>query len=522
MKPISPTPYPDVNEVLDLLFSTVQQSLGDQFTGMYLHGSLASGGFDEYSDIDVFVVTKSGISEETFTDLRAMHTEIAALDSPWAIQLEVAYVPEDALRRSDPSHTRYPHLDRGKGEVLHWVSSESDWNIYRYILRERGIVIWGPHPKTLIDPVSADDLRMAVAQGLPLWFNPILEEPAEINKRGLQSFFVLSICRMLYTLTYGEILPKAAAAAWGIESLAPRWTPLIERALIGRQNPDSDPDPEDVRGTLELMRYILQQNHPTPYVEVNDALNVLLVQAKEILGQQFVGMYLYGSLSSGGFDAQTSDIDFLVVTDGVLADDEVTELEAMHHRLWDSGLKWAARLEGSYVPKGLIRRHDPDGPPCPTVNEGKFYVDTRGSDWVIQRHVVREHGVVVDGPDPKTLIDSVSPDDIRSAVLGTLQEWWFPMLPDPAWLREHGPVYQAYAVITMCRALHALEHGTILSKPDAIQWAQAQYAPWKRLIETAVAASRQAGPEDFLEETLSLIRFVKIRATAMVEQDNPR
>jgi hypothetical protein len=177
-------------------------------------------------------------------------------------------------------------------------------------------------------------------------------------------------------------------------------------------------------------------------------------------------------------------------------------------------------LEGSYVPKGLIRRHDPDGPPCPTVNEGRFYVDTRGSDWIIQRHVVREHGVVVDGPDPKTLIDPVGPDGIRSAVRGTLQEWWLPMLKNPAWLREHGPVYQAYAVISMCRALHALEHGIIISKPRAIQWARAQYKPWKQLIDTAITASRQQVSEGFLEETLSLIRFVETRATAMAEQDN--
>ena len=102
----------------------------------------------------------------------------------------------------------------------------------------------------------------------------------------------------------------------------------------------------------------------------------------------------------------------------------------MHKQTWASSLKRAGKLEGAYVPKALIRCHDVSGAPCPIVNEGKFYIERLGSDWIIQRHVVREYGVIVEGPDPKTLINFVSPEDIRAAVMGTLHEWWFPMLDD--------------------------------------------------------------------------------------------
>jgi hypothetical protein len=192
----------------------------------------------------------------------------------------------------------------------------------------------------------------------------------------------------------------------------------------------------------------------------------------------------------------------------------------MHKQAWATSSKRALELEGSYVPKELIRRHDPDGEPCPTVNEGKFYVDQRGSDWIIQRHVVREYGVIVEGPDPKSLIDFVSPDEIRGAVLGVLHEWWFPMLEDPAWLREHGSKYHAFAVITMCRVLHALEHGTVVSKPKSIQWARESLGKsWLPLIDKAVIASRQEIQPGFLDETLDLIQFVKNQTTALAEQN---
>ena len=99
----------------------------------------------------------------------------------------------------------------------------------------------------------------------------------------------------------------------------------------------------------------------TPYVDVNKILDTLLCGAKEILGNQLIGMYLYGSLASGDFDPKSSDIDFVVITNDFLPGEIISKLEDLHKRIWSNGLKWAAKLEGAYVPKDLIRRHDPNG-----------------------------------------------------------------------------------------------------------------------------------------------------------------
>ncbi len=56
---------------------------------------------------------------------------------------------------------------------------------------------------------------------------------------------------------------------------------------------------------------------PTPYPDVNAVLRLLLEGAQPILGDHFIGLYLYGSLASGDFNPQTSDIDFVVVTDTI-------------------------------------------------------------------------------------------------------------------------------------------------------------------------------------------------------------
>jgi hypothetical protein len=253
---------------------------------------------------------------------------------------------------------------------------------------------------------------------------------------------------------------------------------------------------------------------PTPYPEVNEVLSLLLTNVKKTLRDEFAGMYLYGSLSTGDFNPDTSDIDFLVITSDSLSVETISELEAMHKQTWATSLKRAGKLEGAYVPTDLIRRHDPHGPACPTVNEGQFYVAPLGSDWIIQRHVVREYGVVIEGPEPKSLIDFVSPDEIRGAVLAVLNEWWFPMLQDASWLRAHDGAYHAFAVITMCRVLHALEYGSIVSKPKAVQWAQSRLPhPWRPLIDKAIAASQHQNQSDFLDETLDFIGYTKEQTT---------
>lgn len=99
-----PTPHADVNALLDTLLARVRATQGEQFVAMFLDGSLASGDFDDASDIDVVVATKAEVSGPMFERLRAMHDEIAALPTPWAVQLEGSYISRDALRRYNPTN----------------------------------------------------------------------------------------------------------------------------------------------------------------------------------------------------------------------------------------------------------------------------------------------------------------------------------------------------------------------------------------------------------------------------------
>ena len=253
-----PTPYAEVNALLGELVEGARGVLGEQFVGAYLFGSLACGDFDRDSDVDVLVVTEGELAGETFSALRAMHARLAAADSPWATQLEVSYIPRGALRRHDTERAVHPHIDRGEGEELRLMRHDADWVVQRHALRERGVTLAGPAAPSLIDPVSPDELRRAMLS-LMWWPAEILEDPARIKGRGYQSYIVLTMCRMLYTLRHGAVVSKRAAALWAEGEAGGRWAPLIKRALEGRSRPRLEARPEDVSGTLDLIRYTLER-----------------------------------------------------------------------------------------------------------------------------------------------------------------------------------------------------------------------------------------------------------------------
>ncbi len=253
-----PTPYPDVNVAVSGFLLGARDILGDHFRAMYLSGSLALGDFDaERSDIDFVVVTDSDLPDDLLLALRAMHDRFNASASPWATEVEAAYIPQNALRRYDPARARHPHIERGVGEILDMDQLGSDWIIQRFILREYGVVIAGPDPRTLIAPVSSRDLHQSVVTLMNSWWGPMREDPAPLHRPtiGYQSYAVLTMCRILYTLDTGTVVSKPVAARWARGITDGHWDTLIERALAWRKDGRTVPSDDDVHETLALIQY---------------------------------------------------------------------------------------------------------------------------------------------------------------------------------------------------------------------------------------------------------------------------
>jgi len=115
-------------------------------------------------------------------------------------------------------------------------------------------VLYGPSPPSLIDPVSAADLRKAIVALVPHW-NRALDDPTWLRPRNYQAFAILTMCRMLHTLEDGEVSTKPAAAAWARGRLDEPWRSFVDRAMKWR----SDHEPDDIDETIGFVRFVLSR-----------------------------------------------------------------------------------------------------------------------------------------------------------------------------------------------------------------------------------------------------------------------
>ena len=260
MSTTHPTPFPELNAVLAEWLTGVRAVLGADLTAVYLQGSFAVGDFDADSDVDFLVAIRVELTDAQLSGLQSLHARIYDLHSPWAQHLEGSYFPEAALRRFAPAGTPPWYLDNTSKVLVR--SGHDDTQVTRWVAREHGISLAGPDPRTLIDPVTADDLRREVLGTMREWAEEIFVGHSPIDNRWAQPFAVLSYCRMLHTLQTGRIGSKLAGAQWAKEVLDDRWAGLVERAWDERPNPSlkvrQPADTDDAHATLDFIRYALE------------------------------------------------------------------------------------------------------------------------------------------------------------------------------------------------------------------------------------------------------------------------
>jgi predicted nucleotidyltransferase len=249
------TPFPELDGLLAELVEGVRGLLGDNLVGVYLQGSFAVGGADEWSDADFLVVTREPVGEAERPALDALHRRLFAAPTHWAKHLEGSYVDRVLLRRPDPARTKLLFLDHGSQELA-W-DDHCNTAYVRWALREHGIALAGPPPRELVDPVPADVLRDEARARLPEWLE--WAESIETWNRWYGPYIVIGLCRVLWTIEHGTIVSKQAAAEWALSELEPEWRPLIQEALAERADPVGRwyaPGSEDDRArTLAFVRY---------------------------------------------------------------------------------------------------------------------------------------------------------------------------------------------------------------------------------------------------------------------------
>lgn len=256
----SPTPYPDLNTVLDAMIAGMQSVLGNKLIGVYLQGSFAVGDFDGHSDVDFVSVVAEPMTAAEVAALQEFHARLFEMEIGWAQHLEGSYFPQDVLQDYQQTGKLLWYLDNGSNTLIQ--SDHCNMVLVRWVVREHGVQLAGPAPKTLVDPIPVNVLRQEILETICYWGQEILDNPDRFRNRFYQGYLVLNFCRMLHDLRRGYPGSKRAGAEWAKTVLDTSWHGLIDRAWACRPQPElgvrQPPDAEDYEATLELIRLIIE------------------------------------------------------------------------------------------------------------------------------------------------------------------------------------------------------------------------------------------------------------------------
>lgn len=222
-------------------------------------------------------------------------------------------------------------------------------------------------------------------------------------------------------------------------------------------------------------------DHITEHPQVARVLRSLIARVGSILQKNLIGIYLYGSLVTGDFDADVSDLDLVVITNRALDDATFSSLQELHWQVVLSYPAWDDRLELAYVSLDALRTFHERQSLIAIISPGEpFHQLEAGYDWLISWYMLRDTGIALTGPDIASLIDPIEPGHYIEAVQSHIEAYRHSVKS------ANSKSNLSYIVLTTIRGLYTVLHGQPTSKVKAAAWAVRAFPAWTRLINQAL------------------------------------
>lgn len=222
----------EIKEFVYRILNNTKNIIHDNFIGLYLHGSLAMGGFNpQRSDIDLLVITEDGLEVGTKRSLAQQFLTYSGNSFP----IEISFLTIEQLKDfNHPSpfefhfsefwRTRYEEeLSLQTYNYINGVIREDpDLAAHITITAERGICVEGKpikdvfpsiHPSLYISSILGD-------------FNECLENIVETPV-----YCTLNLIRVYIYLSEGIISSKEEAGIWGLKSLPEAMKQTLQKVV---------------------------------------------------------------------------------------------------------------------------------------------------------------------------------------------------------------------------------------------------------------------------------------------------
>lgn len=240
-----------------------------------------------------------------------------------------------------------------------------------------------------------------------------------------------------------------------------------------------------------------------PNAEVRSLLERLTRDITRFFASRLRGLYLHGSLVTGDFDPARSDLDLLAVLSSDVGEAEVEPMRALHAGVARDFPAWNDRIEVEYVSVEALRTFRTAPRRMVRVSPGEPLHLTEANRHYLLNWYMARGGVALFGPSPQQVIPEISHAEFVDTVRAHARNW-------AAWVAEmRAPGAQAYAVLTLCRALYSAQTGQQASKKRAARAVQERLPQWSALIEWAGRERYAEQPSSQEDRFPQVVRFVE-------------
>ena len=204
---------------------------------------------------------------------------------------------------------------------------------------------------------------------------------------------------------------------------------------------------------------------------------------RQMLGENMIGIYLFGSLVLGDFDENFSDIDLMIVLKRDINTDEFEKIKDLqkyiskkYSRFGTDGIEMifvSTETIKKYLIKETFLTAVAPGNPLETI--------VCKTECLIYFYIVRNYGKTILGTPKEEVFPIISETDFvnmsNKVALENIPYW-----EEACKKTLHE---QFYSVITLCRAFYIKENKTYPSKLEAKNWTKNKYPDFKDIIEYA-------------------------------------
>ena len=216
--------------LLNEIASFCRKLMGDDLTGVYVHGSLAFGCFTwATGDIDFLVIVQRKMTQQEKEQMIRFLLAAEAKAPPKGLEMSVLLLADCRhFVHPAPYELHYSRAHRAAyasdiaGYCQKLQGYDSDLAAHCTVMKTCGKAVCGLPIDAVFGDVPPAAYIDSICQDVQQAKTDILETPMYVT---------LNLCRVLAYLTEGKVLSKADGGLWGKAHLPKEYAPLLDAAL---------------------------------------------------------------------------------------------------------------------------------------------------------------------------------------------------------------------------------------------------------------------------------------------------